>query len=512
MEWRMTNLGLSWTVAVSTWAISTSALAGSLNSSDALKEALQSAKGGETLELAPGNYGALVLNGNNGGSNKYTKTVTIRSADPNNPATFASVNMVMVSNVTFADVTFDYTYAAGEPDYYSPFYFESVTGLTLTSVTVDGDVANGTGTYADGFPYAYGINCTDCEDLTIENSSIQGFYRGIYIDTVKNLTFSGNDVSGMRAMGIGLGAVDGANIENNFFHAFKTNPDSPDHPDMIQMWTASTKYASSDIRIHHNILDSGGSGWTQSIFNRNEKVDTGEAGDDFFFKNIEVSDNLIRNYHLHGISIGETHGVKIVNNTLIQARETPAETGLLHVPQINVVPRSTKVEIVNNISPEPPNAGQPIGRQWKIKGNVLAQRHKESGNNAYGSVFVNALSESAVTIEDLQVLPFKTVIPKGVGSSYSRFNDKPAHPRAIIGAKKLAGPRKYELSIRAMFGPKGEIGTAVKSVTWRMQNGTEASGTTALVTLDQGGINEVEADVLLEDGTLIRARRALKAR
>jgi hypothetical protein len=490
------------------------ALSKEISSPADLLQALRAAKGGETFELKAGEY-SLVLNGHQDSQVAgYSQPVVITSADPAKPATFTDINVIQVTNLTFKNVVFDYTFRVGEERYYSPFYFETVKGLTLSSLLIDGDKARDTGTYADGYGNAYGVNLVSCKDVRIENSLIRNFFAGLFLDAVDNLAVVGNEITAMRSEGMDVIAVRKGLIERNYIHDFVTAPDSPDHQDFIQLWTAEKNVASSDVTIRDNILDSGGKTWTESIFMRNEEVDMGRAGPEMFYKNIEVSGNLIRNNHLHGITVGEVDGLKITNNTILQAREVTDGSGLLYVPQINVSTRSLNVEITNNIVPEPPNFGGPLGRQWVVKNNAVVQRHKESGNSSYNGVFVNALVEDAVSVDELQVLPWKTVVPKGVGSPYSKFNEKPKTPRAIITSRSKAGGTRqlFKFSIEALYGPDGKIETPIKTVEWTMNGSDKLEGKAVEYSFKSSGVQLAEAIVTLQDGTVVRARRAVKAR
>ena len=86
---------------------------------------------------------------------------------------------------------------------------------------------------------------------------------------------------------------------------------------MIQFWTSGTTSPSTNITIRGNILNSGAGDWTRSIFMRNEMVDLGLAGDEMFYQNILIENNVIYNAHAHGITVGETDGLTIRNNTIL---------------------------------------------------------------------------------------------------------------------------------------------------------------------------------------------------
>lgn len=66
---------------------------------------------------------------------------------------------------------------------------------------------------------------------------------------------------------------------------------------------------SVNIVIPGNILNSGAGVWNQSIFMRNEKVDTQDPGPEMFYRDIVIEENVILNAHQHGITVGETDGL-----------------------------------------------------------------------------------------------------------------------------------------------------------------------------------------------------------
>ena len=101
-----------------------------------LLQVLEKAKGGETLRLAPGQYGELRLRENVG---PFTAPVTIVSADANQRAVFNAVNLQGVSNLNFVDLTFDYVakYAASLSG--SPFKVMASANITFQNVVFDGD-------------------------------------------------------------------------------------------------------------------------------------------------------------------------------------------------------------------------------------------------------------------------------------------------------------------------------------------------------------------------------------
>jgi hypothetical protein len=145
--------------------------------------------------------------------------------------------------------------------------------------------------------------------------------------------------------------VDGVLIEGNHIHDFKKLADSGDHMDMIQFWTKEGEPSSQNVIIRDNFLDAGTGSPTHSIFMRNGVVDTGQGGEEYFYRNIVIEDNFIYNAHLHGITVGETDGLVIRNNTLMYSFHVEgAGKGGLIAPRINLNDESLNVTVELNIS------------------------------------------------------------------------------------------------------------------------------------------------------------------
>ena len=87
---------------------------------------------------------------------------------------------------------------------------------------------------------------------------------------------------------------------------------------MIQVFTNGTDTPSTDLVIRGNILNSGDSkAASQSIFMRNEVVDSQGAGRGMYYSNILIEDNVIYNAHANAIWVGYADGLSIRNNTIL---------------------------------------------------------------------------------------------------------------------------------------------------------------------------------------------------
>lgn len=390
---------------------------------------------------------------------------------------------------------FSYAFALADKVNIRPFSFRSVKRLTIADSSFIGSLASGTGTPADGFGTGVGLAIQDSETVAVERNVFRQWHRGALFHETGDLIVRGNDVSELRSDGMNFAQVERVLIERNHFHDFKGQIGGTDHPDMIQFWTNKTTAPSVGITIRDNILDRGAGSWTQSIFMRNEEVDNKRAGREMFYRDVTITGNVIRNSHLHGITVGETAGLVIANNTLIQAEASPRP---LHVtvPGINVTLASENVRIENNIAPRfTENAGKSKGfveiggtirDGWAIANNLRVQRNFPRAKDFYTNIFVDALAEGAVPLQKLQRLPSEVSPGHGdVGAPQSHFDPKPAAATVIILSSPEPGsgvrasgsmPRwssdRPARSIRAGPAQSGISGTASASREWWLHTGS----------------------------------------
>lgn len=325
-----------------------------VSSAAALKTAMSQAKGGDTILLAGGNYGALSA------GNDYNSAVTIKSADAGKPAVFTAMQLNGATNINFDTIDFDYTYKKGDSIDVSPFEIMGSTNIVIRNSSFDGDVASGMSSVDNGFAVGRGLVVGGSTGVTVQSSEFVNWYRGAFTYESKNINISNNDISQVRSDGLNFAQVQNVLIEGNYIHDFRAAPKSGDHGDMIQFWTSGTTAPSTGITIRGNTLDVGQGTWAQSIFMRNELVDQGKAGASMYYKDVVIENNKISNNHLHGITVGETDGLVVQNNSLTSANlnasnaynaEYLAQYGVkagIMVPNIILTPASDDVVVNGN--------------------------------------------------------------------------------------------------------------------------------------------------------------------
>lgn len=467
-----------------------------------LYDALAAATGGETIALAPGNYGKMSLTGKSGFDLTFPSNVTITSADPENPAVFTGLDIRDASNLTFDSLVFDYTFSAGDKIYVRPFSVSGGENIAITNSTFDGDVAQGVSAVDDGYGYAIGLSVRGSTGVTLEGNEIYGFHRGLTVSESDRIAVIGNELHSIRMDGMNFAEVTDVLIEGNYIHDFSGSPNSGDHCDMIQFWTNGTDAPSTDIIIRGNVLDIGNGTTTQSIFMRNEEVDQGRAGSEMFYQNVLIEENVITNAHQHGITVGETDGLVIRQNSVLHA-DGGNQDGLddsVEIPRISVASGSTNVTVTGNATSN--IAGLTDQTDWVVKQNAIVQDQNMLAPGYYGDVFVSSSLTAKDGLHQFVALPGGMVDMLGAGAAATLE----APPTGTVTSAFQVGTdpdgsvqtRSFDASLSHLDSGSLPPGTIYE---WSFGDGTTAQGLTTTHTYADGGTYDVTLTVILPDGT-----------
>ena len=473
-----------------------------VTSTAGLYDALSKATGGETIKLAAGNYGDFNLSAKSGFDITFASNVTITSADPAHAASFSGMDLRGVANLTLDKVVFDYKFAAGDKIYERPFSATGGSNIAITNSTFDGDVAKGLSVADNGFGYGIGLSIRGVTNAKVDGNEFSNFHRGLAIADSKQVVVTANDVHSMRMDGMNFADVQGALIEGNRIHDFRGSPTSGDHSDMIQFWTNGTTEPSTDIVIRGNVLDIGAGSATQSIFMRNDQVDRGLAGTEMYYRNVTIENNVITNGHAHGITVGETAGLVIRQNSVLHADGGNADgaDASVEIPKINIMATSTGVVVTNNITAA--ISGWTGQAGWTVSKNAFVQDQDPLAPGHYKDVFISSsLSPTAdghhflakpggmVDKLDAGASPTLDWAPK-VGAVAAMFQIVDDHGGSVQ-------TRMFDASqsITDLGGlPKGTI------FEWNFGDGTSATGQKVVHDYADGGKFDVTLKVRLPNG------------
>ena len=146
----------------------------SVSNASQLNAALRSAKSGDTIELAGGDYGRLQLK-----DVHFSSDVTLKSASGSNPAILAHANITRVSHLVFDGV--DFVTGAASGDGGKPFVVNQSDNITIRNALFDGQTQSG------GYGNAHGLWVVKSDHFTLENSELRDFKVASYFHDQSNL-------------------------------------------------------------------------------------------------------------------------------------------------------------------------------------------------------------------------------------------------------------------------------------------------------------------------------------
>lgn len=473
-----------------------------------LYAALDVATGGETIKLASGNYGDISISPKTLSNSEgvYGSQVMITSLDISAPAVFNSVMVYGGQHITFDNLYFEFVPGDGDvtntktfvtqgwaPDSRSAEYItvqnskfvgnpvtEEFGGNPLDHIDVKEHGGN-----VIGLSTGQAINIRGSSNVTIDNNEITGFFRGAVFSESDKINVTNNYIHDLRMDGLNFAEVTNVLIENNEIKDMnpwrhKDAVGKGDHGDLIQFWTASTDAPSENIIIRGNLLHVSEGDASQSIFMRNELVDNGKAGEEMFYQNILIEDNVIYNSQVHAILVGEANDVSIKNNTIIQnIDQINKDNPTVSISAIKISEDSTGViAITDNIAPKIYGLDNAELLGWIIENNLITQNTDPNGENYVGNLFVDALSGVESRGVDLKALPGGLIEQMGTGSSLTRFDSTPDQLVASIvtGSKEYSGnDYAYHFDASLTANSSGFVGQNA-TYTWNFGDGETATG------------------------------------
>ncbi|WP_299153967.1 right-handed parallel beta-helix repeat-containing protein [uncultured Tateyamaria sp.] len=343
-----------------------------------LIKALDAATGGEQIVLAPGHYGKIELSPaslpTSGG--QFDKAVHVASLDPGNMAVIEGLDIRGLSNLHFDNLSFAHIPETGDDKNDAIVQVRAHKGVESSAISISGSTFEGQPAATDigGDPASVtdvatrgglvqgnfggiAVAVGEASDILLDGNEITGFYRGISLEDVTGVTLSKNHIHDLRSDGIVVGEVRNLVIEQNVIRDLDPwrHEDAPghgDHPDLIQFWTTNSDAASTGIVIRDNVLiqsDAAGDTFAQGIFMRNPKAEQDPGSTDFFYSDVTIEGNVIYNSHINSLVVGETVGLTVANNILIQ--NVDEEIRHVTTPIIAIAERSQDVSVTGNIMP-----------------------------------------------------------------------------------------------------------------------------------------------------------------
>ena len=306
-----------------------------------LTTALASAKGGDTITLASGNYGDVTI------SKSFASDVTITSASATSPAVLHSLTLNSSSHIvldalainfvpTATTYSFSPAVTINNSSYITFEHSTVVGGNAITGVSQSATTLDSTGNVL-GLPTGQGIQIGKSTNITVDDVEVSKLFKGIVIASSDYVTVEHSDIHDLRTTAIVAGGGNHITIDSNHLHDI--NPwhwGSGDHADFLAMWTnAGQTTASTDIKITNNLMEQGKGTAVLGMW-----LQGGDVG----YTNVQISGNAILNGNFQGITLWDVNGVSIDHNTLLQTSGSDWKSA----PGILLSGGSTKVSVHDN--------------------------------------------------------------------------------------------------------------------------------------------------------------------
>ena len=447
-----------------------------------LSQVLASARAGDTILLAGGDYGDVRISGA-----VFSDAVTIRSKDAADPAIFGTLDIWNSGNLVIDGVTVDFKPDADTVSFASAveiFYSEDIT--FAGSRIVGGPVAGGT------VPVARAMTISDSTGVTLQNNEISEFSSGIVGVRAHDLKILSNEIHHLRTTGLRGGDFQDLVIDGNHFHSsHPQNYGFGDHANFIHPWTSDGQATPSDnITITNNFLDQGDGLPLMAIY-----LDDNHQG--IGFRNVVIENNVILTGHLQGILLEHVDGASIANNSLLQPFGPDAS------PPLIVFKQDSRNAVVrdNIVSSVVSDSTSEFAATIVEKNSLALQWQDQSADNHYVNALIDPL-RPVPGLESLQAVPGGIVETWGTGAALTRLDQSPTDFHGYIQSDRGEGFTllAYPFDASHVYGPDGRVDMAGAEVVWDFGDGATGKGVVAPHQYAARGVYEVTADIRLADG------------
>lgn len=299
-----------------------------VSSAGQLLAAAKAAKAGDTILLAPVNFGDVSLS-----NIRPAGAITIKSANPNNDAVFRTLNIMNSSNIIIEDIDIKRPLAAGASQDSYAVNVGKATNITFIGIDVSGSMNNNA--RDDGL----GMSLNGSHISVIDSTFTQ--LRTAVAAAGQDFLFAGNTITQVR-QGMTIRSMTRALIDSNYAADFQADYDKKEHPDVFQVHSGGGADASSELIFRNNVMLPGANGFVGGIYIQSEAYLGGRL--DQRHENILIENNYYEGNYRHAITVNNADDVTISNNTV----RTGVNVGI--TPAINLWDvRGALVE--NNISP-----------------------------------------------------------------------------------------------------------------------------------------------------------------
>jgi nitrous oxidase accessory protein NosD len=285
-------IALAATLAVPAHAASLSA------DPNSLAKVFASAKGGDVIVLAPGDYKGVQLAGRT-----FSPALTLDAAK----ARIIGLEVRNLEGLVISGGVFQSAAPGVHPRTGQAVFRPAVRIDNARDVAVRSIRAIGPGGTQDGDPFGEGTGISILRSGKVEviGGQFRGFRGGVVLSKVDGFRLMGNQFTHMRSDGIQVGEGRNGLIEGN--SCAETRIRDQEHPDCIQMWSRPTSLPTADVIIRGN--KAVGKMQGIGLFNH-----VRNGVDDGGFDRIVIEDNDLTVAYPHGIALYASRDSVVRNN------------------------------------------------------------------------------------------------------------------------------------------------------------------------------------------------------
>jgi hypothetical protein len=197
--------------------------------------AARAAKAGDTILLAPGNYGDVTLSHINAKG-----TITIRSANLDNEAVFRTLAFTNAHGIVIENIDVVRPLNPGERHNSTAMQVNRSSNITFSGLELHGSLdGNAIG---DG----HGMSVSGSNRISILNSTFQQLNATVIVANSNDFLFAGNTVKNVQE-GISISSVNRGVFEQNYMADWQANHAAGAHPDMFQVHSGGKAVASTNV-------------------------------------------------------------------------------------------------------------------------------------------------------------------------------------------------------------------------------------------------------------------------
>lgn len=486
----------NWTQYMDDWQVAGTAPVITVRTTAEFEQALNEVGSGGGTILLDGNGGPFSMSVRN---YRPEGAVVITSLNDAQPAKLITAEMTNTSNVALVGLEIPGT-GSGPAVRISTSDTIGLIGNTMYS-DADGYVTETNGAERGGGAALV----RNSSDIVIAGNTASNMFHAFGVLETTGLQFLDNELWGIQGDGFRVGGLQDSVISGNYMHDFYGTSQSLNHSDMIQLWGSNTEMVTRNVIISDNILDAGNGAATQSIFGRNETFGKGDAPANGYFENITITGNVINNGHYHGITMSDTVGLIIKDNTVLWNQAANIEGSASVAPWI-LANNAPGAVIEGNIASKVTNSTSGYTAETTTSipvadgENYVISYTDSSADNYANAHFVNLAGTGDTDLRDLMLRPDSPLY--GTLGAWLSSNSPIEQPvQAVMATQDVTG-HMLAIDLSAEFSREDGalIDTDTVEAVWTFSDGTQLEGWDIRYVFDTPGTHEVTLELREGDG------------